>query len=167
MITRVNTDFALYYLALSRSKVPTNPLQLQPTRIHRIHGVIHAIPIRIQRQRRVDRPQPRVLLQEPAYCRIVPAHADFLQPARQRLVAVAPRAVPVVGLPIASHQVAKRIRYRRRRVRPCRAAGRYQVAPQVPVLVFRLTARNLLIHRAAVAVVYPLQRVITTLPTAF
>jgi len=44
---------------------------------------------------------------------------------------------------------------------------RYQVAPQVPVLVFRLTARNLLIHRTTVAVVYPLERVAATLPTAF
>jgi hypothetical protein len=165
MITRVKTDFALYYLALSRSKVPRNPLQ--PTRIHCVYGVIHAIPVGIQREWRVDRPQPRILLQESTHCRVVPAHAHLLQPARQRLVAVAPRAVPVVGRTRACYRVAKRIGDWRRRIRTRRAAGRYQVAPQVPVLVFRLTARNLLIHRAAVAVVYPLQRGVVTLPTAF
>ena len=35
------------------------------------------------------------------------------------------------------------------------------------MLVFRARAGYLLIHRTTVAVVYPLQRVITTLPTAF
>ena len=34
------------------------------------------------------------------------------------------------------------------------------------MLVFRLTTRDLLIHRATVAVVYPLQRVAAALPTA-
>jgi hypothetical protein len=37
---------------------------------------------------------------------------------------------------------------------------RYQVAPQVPVLVFRARVAYLLIHRPTVAVVYPLKRVI-------
>ncbi len=165
MITRVNTDFALYYLALSRSKVPTNPLQ--PTRIHRIHRIIHTVPVRIQREWFVYVSQPRVLLQEPPHRRVVPTHTHLLQPARQRLVAIAPRAVPVVGRTRACYRVAKRIRYRRRRIRTCRAAGRRQVTAQVPVLVFRARVAYLLVHRATVAVVYPLQRVTATLPTAF
>ena len=47
------------------------------------------------------------------------------------------------------------------------AACLYQVAAQVPVLVFRARAGYLLIHRTTVAVVYPLERVAATLPTAF
>jgi len=47
------------------------------------------------------------------------------------------------------------------------AACLYQVAPQVPVLVFNTRVACLLIHRTTVAVVYPLQRGVVTLPTAF
>jgi hypothetical protein len=165
MITRVKTDFALYYLALFRSKVPRNPLQ--PTRIHCVYGVIHAIPVGIQREWRIDRPQPRVLLQKSAHRRVVPAHADLLQPARQRLVAVAPRAVPVVGRTRACNRVAKGIGDWRRRVRACRATRRRQVPTQVPVLELRARVAYLLVHRAAVTVVYPLQRIAAALPTAF
>jgi hypothetical protein len=43
---------------------------------------------------------------------------------------------------------------------------RYQVAPQVPVLVFCARVAYLLVHRPTVAVVYPLQRGAATLPTA-
>jgi len=91
-----------------------NLVRLHSKGVYHRNRVIHAIPIRIQRQRRVNRPQPRILLQEPAHRRVVPARADFLQPARQRLVPIAPQAVPVVGLTRTCYRVAKRIGNRRR-----------------------------------------------------
>jgi hypothetical protein len=45
-----------------------------PTRIHQLQRVIHTIPIPIQREWRINLPQPRVLLQEPAHRRVIPAH---------------------------------------------------------------------------------------------
>ncbi len=150
---------------LSNKPHNSNPPPL-PTRIHQLQRVILAIPIPIQREWLINIPQPRVLLQESTHCRVVPAHADLLQPARERLVAVAPRAVPVGGLPCACNRVAERIRYRRRRVRACRATRRRQVPTQVPVLVFCARVAYLLIHRPTVAVVYPLKRVTAALPTA-
>ena len=77
------------------------------------------------------------------------------QPARQRLVAIAPRAVPVVGLPRACYRVAKGIGDWRRRVPACRAARRRQVPAYAPVLVFHTRAGYLLVQRTTVAVVYP------------
>ena len=81
------------------------------------------------------------------------------QPARQRLVAVGPRPVPVVGLPHTRNQVAERIGERGGRVGSRRATCCCQVAAQVPVLVLSARVAHLLIHRTTVAVVYPLERV--------
>jgi len=150
----------LFYICLHRSYSTVS------VGIDQVDGVVGTVSVSIERQHLIKASQPRILLQEPADRRVIPPHAHLLQPARQRLVPIAPRAVPVVGLPRTRNRVAEGIRYRRRRVRTRRAAGRCQVATQVPVLVFRPRVACLLIHRPTVAVVYPLQRVATALPSA-
>gem|GEM_PF-3091186 len=114
----------------------------QSIRIYQIYGLIHTIPIRIQCQRRVGRAQPWILLQKPPSRRVVPTHADLLQPACVRLIPIAPRAVPRIDIGATAHQVAERIEHRRTLHWLANASRRRQVATPSPVLAHATTLQQ-------------------------
>jgi hypothetical protein len=140
----------LFYICLHRSYSTVS------VGIDQVDGVVGTVSVSIERQHLIKASQPRILLQEPADRRVIPPHAHLLQPARQRFVPIAPRAVPVVGRTRACNRVAERISQRSRSEPTTGATRRRQVAAQVPVLVFRACADYLLVHRTTISIIYPL-----------
>ena len=124
----------LFYICLHRSYSTVS------VGIDQVDGVVGTVSVSIERQHLIKASQPRILLQEPADRRVIPPHAHLLQPARQRFVPIAPRAVPVVGRTRTCNRVAERISQRSRSEPTTGATRRRQVAAQVPVLVFRACA---------------------------
>ncbi len=77
---------------------------------------------------------------------------ECLQPTRERLVPIAPRAVPVVGRAgaVPSHPIAKRVGDGGRGEVPCRTGLGYQIPPQAPVLIDAIYT----VHTANANIVY-------------